>query len=727
VYSRGFNQNSSVVNNYYHRLTNRAHSSPRKRHLSKHFGVFLLFLILLLVGCNPLPAPQSPTQTPDILPAQTEEALTNEETLEEEAEAFIRIEEIVIGLLLIAAIVSILTGRFRIPYTVGLVLVGLGIALIVQDPLQSTITPELILALLVPPLIFEAAFHLDLRTLRRDIVLILTLAIPGVVITMLMVSGVLNIATPITTQTALIFGALIAATDPVAVIALFRSLGAPRRLQVLLEGESLFNDGTAIVLFGLVLAITGLKPLTLGGYNLTFDTPLGLLSAIPVFIIIAAGGLLVGGVLGIITSKLIEQIDNYLVEITLTTVLAFGSYLMAEEVLHVSGVLAVVAAGLATGNTGPKGMSATTRIVLFNFWEYAAFLANSFIFLLIGLEITLTLFLQNGFVILGAIIAVLLSRAVSIYGLSWVGREIPIRWKHVMYWGGLRGAISLALVLSLPLSTPYLGELKSMAFGVVLFTLLVQGLSMGPLIRGMGLIERNAAREKFESHYARSVSLQAAYNRLYEMKQKNLLTNDSWEILAEHIRTNSESASIAVVSSLRDNPSLRAAELIDAWRETLHTQRTTLTELHRDGIISEETLSNLVSEVDEYLQRPESLWELIPHPSIKKIHVDRLITAIVQIQDAENATQALEAQDVAVTRFPSVGGFLGRTNVTILIGLPIGKEEIVIETLQKSCRKRVEYLASPIEGTPVPLATPIPVTVGGATIFAFDVERYEEF
>lgn len=690
----------------------------------------------LLFGCAPaedyraaLEVSGEPTvaaeTTQDQASLEAENAADAE--FEQEANTFIRIEEVVIGLLLLAAVVSIITERARIPYTVGLVLVGLGIALIIRDPLQTTITPELILALLVPPLVFEAAFHIDVTDLRRDITLILMLAVPGVVITMLLVSGVLSLATPLELFPALIFGALIAATDPVAVIALFRTLGAPKRLQVLLEGESLFNDGTAIVLFSLILSIAGLRPLTIAGVHLSFEGTLGILSIIPVFLIVSVGGLVVGGILGIIASQLIERIDNYLIEITLTTVLAYGAFLVAEEVLHVSGVLAVVAAGLATGSTGPKGMSPTTRIVLVNFWEYAAFLANSFVFLLIGLEIDLGLFLQNGIVIVWAIIAVLVARAVSIYGLSWFGREVPARWKHIQYWGGLRGAISLALALSLPFTTPSLGALKAMAFGVVLFTLLVQGLSMGRLMQRMGLVERNEAKDEFERYHARAVSLRASYERLEEMHRENLLTDFSWDLLSDYLLKKSNRVSRAVNESLKANPGLRAEELVDAWREALHTQRTTLTELFHDGIINEATLSELTAEVDKALQEPESIWNDIPHPALAMAKVERLITAIVQMQDADNALEALEVLDVAVTRFPSVGGYLGRTNVTLLIGLPVGREEIVVETLKNNCKRRVEFLATPVEGSPVPLASPIPVNVGGATIFAFDVERYEEF
>ena len=175
--------------------------------------------------------------------------------------------------------------------------------------------------------------------------------------------------------------------------------------------------------------------------------------------------------------------------------LAFGSYLIAER-LHFSGVLAVVAAGLVNGNIGPQGMSPTTRIVLFNFWEYVAFLANSFVFLLIGLQVNIPTLLPTWQPILLAILAVLLARAVVIYGLGWLtnrlAEPIPFRWQHVLNWGGLRGAIALALALSLPAALgPDRDLIRIMAFGVVLFTLLVQSTTMEPLVRKLGIVTRN--------------------------------------------------------------------------------------------------------------------------------------------------------------------------------------------------------------------------------------------
>ncbi len=215
-----------------------------------------------------------------------------------------------------------------------------------------------------------------------------------------------------------------------------------------------------------------------------------------------------GGLLGWLVSKLIARVDDYLIETTLTTILAYGAYLVAER-LHVSGVLAVVAAGLINGNIGPAGMSPTTRIVIFNFWEYVAFVANSLVFLLIGLDIDLNRIIANIGPILWAVFAVLVSRAVVVYVLSWivhkVSRKMPMPYRHVLFWGGLRGAISLALVLSLQQDFPQRDLLAVMAFGVVLFTLLVQGTSMQLLLKRLGLVERTTTQLEYERRQPTSV------------------------------------------------------------------------------------------------------------------------------------------------------------------------------------------------------------------------------
>jgi CPA1 family monovalent cation:H+ antiporter len=504
---------------------------------------------------------------------------------------FLSTETLIIILLLIVSLVAMLVRRFRIPYTVALVVVGLLITS--QSTLKFELTPELILALFVPPLVFEAAFHLNIREIRRSLPGILLLAVPGVIITTLIIGGVLSVGTSLTLPMALVFGTIIAATDPVSVVALFRTLGVPKQLAVLVEGESLANDGTAIVIFNLLLvfALTG-----------KFDLANGIAN----FLFVSTGGIAIGLILGWIISQLIARIDDYLIETTLTTVLAFGSYLVAEQ-FHFSGVLAVVAAGLVNGNIGPQGMSPTTRIVLYNFWEYVAFLANSLIFILIGMQVNIPLLISAWQPIAWAILAALVARAIVVYSLSWLvnrfSEPIPMKLQHVINWSGLRGAISLALALSLPLTLGSDGEmLRVMTFGVVLFTLLIQSTTMSPFIRWLHIITRSQTQVEYELRHARLTSLRSADVSLDRLHNEGLLSTPTWEKLKKTISHDAAALAEAVRELLLSDPALESDELSTGWRERIRAQRSALLGLRRDGVISDEVYEKLTAEVDSQLR-----------------------------------------------------------------------------------------------------------------------------
>jgi CPA1 family monovalent cation:H+ antiporter len=678
--------------------------------------LILLLISLTLAGLSTGCASigESPGITPTALATESNSAIDEFGEQMGEDDPIILAEEIIILLLFIATVVGIIARQLRVPYTVGLVVMGLVLTLLPEVNVE--IPPNLILSLLVPPLIFEAAFHLNLSDLRRNLAPILALAVPGVVLTMLLVGQFVSWGTGIPITYALVFGALVAAIDPVAIIALFRRVGAPKRLQVLLEGESLFNDGTAIVLFGLVTS------LALG------QTQFNLLSTLWNFLLISGGGLLVGYILGTLISQAITRIDDYLIETTLTTILAFGSYLVAEEIFHVSGVLAVVAAGLVNGNIGPRGMSPTTRIVVFNLWEYFGFLANSFIFLIIGLQIDLPKMLAFWPRIGVAILAVLAARAVAVYGLAWIGRDIPFKWQHAWNWGGMRGAISLALALSLPAALgPVRAEIQVMAFGVVVFTLLVQGFTMGPLVKSLNLTERNPMQAEYERRHARAVAVRSAYDHLARMRREGLLSDHTWEVLSPILQRHNQALLEAVKEIMKADPSVEAEELDTARRESLRAQRSTLSGLLKDGVITEDTYAQLVSEVDAALARQDVSWpDLIRDKTEYHRPVTRLMAAVIQEQDYENAVSSMTKLGLSVTHLPTAGGFLGHRNITLLIGLAEGQEEAAVNALNHSCKRRVEYVASPLESTPLPFPAPMPVTVGGATIFTFEVEEYLE-
>ena len=621
------------------------------------------------------------------------------------------IEEIVVSLLTVAVLVGIASRRLRMPYTLGLVLIGLALAIFAK--VEIHITSELILGVLVPPLIFEAAFHIRWDDLKRDLTLILTLAVLGVVAASAVVGGILHYGLGMALPVALVFGALVAPTDPVAVVALFRSLGAPKRLQVLLEGESLFNDGTAIVIFNLLLGVV----LT-GEYSISG----GLID----FVRVAGGGFLIGALLGALVSKIIERVDDYLLETALTAVLAYGAYLVGEQA-HVSGVLAVVAAGLINGNIGPRGMSPTARIVAVNFWEFAAFLANSFIFLLIGLQIYPQVLLENWYAVLWAIIAILVARFLGVYGLAWVGDRVPAQWRHVLYWGGLRGAVSLALALGLPESLGAVREqIQVMAFGVVLFTLLVQGGSMPLLLKALDIGTHDEEKVAFEKQHARAVTARAGYEHLKRAFQQGLISAHTWNILRPLLEQRNQRLQRSVADLMTRYPALQVDELHKARLEILRAQRVALHDLFQAGVMSEETFSELLTEIDSAINDELPAWPgMLLRRAPDAPPIRHFLMAVIQERDPERVAEALARLGVPVVPVQSSGGFLKRPNITLMIGVPEGQVEEVVNALKATCRRRVEFVTDRFSGI-IPLPRPKAVHVGGATVFLFDVEDYIE-
>ncbi len=634
-----------------------------------------------------------------------------------EQTSFVEVEIAVIGLLVLAIFVGIVTKRLRVPYTVGLVLFGLAITPLTHW--QVELGGEVILALLVPPLVFEAAFHIKFEQLLRDLGLILLLAVPGVLLTTWLVGWMLSVSMPgLSLPLALVFGALVSATDPVAVVALFRALGAPKRLQILLEGESLFNDGTAIVVFNLVLV-----------QALAGQGSLDLSTAVVQFIEVAGGGLFIGLALGLLVSAVIHRVDDHLIETTLTTVLAYGSYLVAEHFFHVSGVLAVVMAGLVNGNVGPKGMSPTTRLTLLNFWEYAAFLANTFVFLLIGLQVDLPLMWAHRWEVLQAIAAVLLTRFLLVFGLSlFYRRALPVRWAAVLFWGGLRGAISLALALGLPYALgPERGTLQALAFGVVLFTLLVQGLTIQPLIRYLGLVGHAEEEEEFLRLRGRLHAARAAFERIRSLYERGLLTEATYRVIRPVLEQRQQRLQRALEELLNRNPTLGMEELHLAQQEALQAQRMALHDLFIAGLVPEDVYATLISELDQALVEqdvpPWPGWGL--RRGEHEPPIVALLNVVVQEDDLPKVIAGLAALGVPVIDLEAQGGFMQRRRRVLLIPVPQGQLEDIIHVLKTTCKERMDWAWRPWRAA-LPLPIPRRVTVGGANVFIFPVERYEE-
>jgi CPA1 family monovalent cation:H+ antiporter len=509
-------------------------------------------------------------------------------------------------ILSLAALVAIVSRRIRLPYTVALVIVGLALSLI-PNPIDIDLSSELILALLVPPLIFEATLNIRWEVLKQNLVVILLLAVVGTFVGTLIVGAIVTFAgrtlvpeLHVAAVAALAFGALISATDPVSVIALFRDLGVSKRLAVLVEGESLFNDGVAIVLFG--LAVTAGTALSTGEGE-AFSISL----AIGEFLRVFLGGLAVGAVLGYLVSTVIlKNVDDNLVETATTVALAFGSFILAEQ-FHVSGVLAVVAAGIFVGNIGMMNTSPTTKITLNNFWEFAAFVVNSMVFLLIGLESDLTKLQPNLSLIAVAVLAVLFSRIVVIYGLTWVHglldskRKVPTTYRHVMYWGGLRGAISLALALSLTGSvfgSEIVTELQAMTFGVVLFTLLVQGTTLAPLLKRLGLTSMPEQQREQQRHQALLYATRAGRRELERLYDDGILSAEVYGAISDVYSNDLQIRNQELRNLLHDYPELEQAMILQARRDLLQAERTAIGDANQRGLISEEVYHEIVRETD---------------------------------------------------------------------------------------------------------------------------------
>jgi len=387
-----------------------------------------------------------------------------------------------IGMLLLAAcLMAMLSRRLGLPYIVGLVITGFLIAFLPNSP-ELPLSRELIFNFLLPPLVFEAALQLDWRRFQKDLFLTLILAFAGVAIAGSVVGAGMHYVAGWSWIGAGLFGTLIAATDPVSVIAAFREMKAEKRLSMVVESESLLNDGAAAVGFGILLAMAE------GGAH----DPVTIAWS---FVLATGGGVLAGVVISGLALAIARKTDDYLVEMTLTTIAAYSSFLIAEH-FHASGVIAALTAGLVVGGVSAKGIIADKdRPFVLAFWDYVAFLANSLVFILIGMNAANQPLRELGSVVaITAIVVVLIGRVVSVYPLAllfvrsrW---RLPLPYQHVLFWGGLRGALALALALAVPVSVPERSGIIVAAFLVVAFSILVQGLTMPWLLKHFGLTER---------------------------------------------------------------------------------------------------------------------------------------------------------------------------------------------------------------------------------------------
>lgn len=484
-----------------------------------------------------------------------------------------------------------------IPYTLLLVIVGMGLAFL--DVRLVTLYPEVILFIFLPPLLFEAAWNVQWKDLKRDLLPITLFATLGVVITIAGIGYTLHHFTGIALPIALVIGACLAATDPVAVVALFKEVGAPRRLRTLMDGESLFNDGVAVVAFSLLIgAALGTETLSLQSTVLQFLTFVGI-------------GLGIGLVVGFGISYLTQRFDLPLVEQSLTLVAAYGAYLVTEE-LGGSGVIAVVTAGIILGNYGSRiGMNPRTRVLVGEFWEFIAFFVNSIVFLLIGDQVQFDIILSNLDKIALTVAAVLLTRLISVFGLSALcnrlgGSNIDWRVQTVLWWGGLRGGVSVALALGLPSTLAGRDQIGATLFGVVLFTLLVEGLTTKLLLEKLHLLEAQPVRQQFVELLARHTAFSRMLERLQRIKNRPGVELDLYRYETTLLKGQMQNMEEKIQGLLQQQPDLQGFLAERITEELQGIEAETYADFVRAGLLDAE-LSPLLEEVLTESDREDSI------------------------------------------------------------------------------------------------------------------------
>ncbi|PLS03357.1 cation:proton antiporter [Neobacillus cucumis] len=512
--------------------------------------------------------------------------------------------ELALILVMIAAGVTALAKKFNRPYPIALVIVGTIIGLVnipVLEHLKDFITEGevfnfVIITLFLPALLGEASLKLPFSHLKENKGPVLALAFGGTLLSFLIIGflmiGLLDFSIP----KAFVFAALMSATDPVSVLSIFKSVGVNKRLATVIEGESLFNDGLSVVLFK-ISAFYLLTYLDLGAAGAGY----GLWE----FIKVISLGLIVGGALGFGFSQLTKQFDDYPMEIIFSIILFYGSFLLAESV-HASGVIAVVVAGLIFGNYGAKiGMSPTTKLNINNFWDVTALLANSVVFLMVGLEITKINFSDKWGLVLFSIIIVLIARSLAVYASLIFTKNFPSAWKHVINWGGLKGSLSIALVLSLPRHFDGREDILLIAFSLVLFSLIVQGLSIKPLLSFLAVNKKEEGYKEYEEIITRGHRYETAVTEIKSIRKKLFISETAAKELVTQYEQELSGLQTQMEGLFRKYPDLKEKQQSILQRHALYAQHEAVEKLIKEDIISNEVAEQEQNEIIDRLVKLE--------------------------------------------------------------------------------------------------------------------------
>ena len=522
-----------------------------------------------------------------------------------------------VAILVIACGMALLAKRLKVPYTVLLVVAGLAVSLLLdgapwlREHLEKIkLKPELLLQVFLPILLFEAAFHVDLKSFLNNRRAILFLAIPGVIIGMLLTTAVFVpvaklIQDDMVWQVGLVTAAMLAATDPISVVALFKEFTVSKRLGIIVEGESLINDGIAVVLFGVVVKITADS---LGLTIPTLHDPgenVQALHVIGVFLREVFLGTALGVAVGLAMSYLTSKVNDHLIEVALTAIAAYGSNVVAMQ-LHASPVIAVVVCGMMVGNVGAKhGMSPTTREAVFSFWEFAAFMANSFVFILIGLEIRLSELWADAGLIVAFFVIMILVRSVTVFGVHSLVRRKDLKlkkaWLPVITWSGVRGSLSMVMAMMLVASESE-GEttrklILNLVFGVVLLSILLQGTTIEWLMKRVGLIVETREEIEYEMALARRQATRCLVDNLEDAERKGILSHGTFEILHKRLVERREANDKRIAEMLAHAPSLNNIELELHTNQLRALEKQVYRDLEKEGDIDYDSMESLVRDV----------------------------------------------------------------------------------------------------------------------------------
>lgn len=497
---------------------------------------------------------------------------------------------IVVELLLIAAAVGLIARRIRVHYSIALVIAGVLVGASRLLP-ATHLDPEVVLQIFLPILLFEAAIATDAERLRQNLAPVVLLSVPGMLVSVGVAGAVLRYGLRLDWPIALLLGSILATTDTIAVIAGFRKVRAPARLSTIVENESLFNDGTALVAFSTILAVA------LTG---RFDPARGLVELVWV----TAAGLGIGIAIGALAALLMRNIDDHLMEILLTVVVAYAASLGAET-LHASPILAVVAAGITTREVAWTGLSATGKVAIRAFWEVAAFGVNSIVFLLVGLQLDFPALVLAAPAVGFGLLALTLGRAASIYPLLALLRRgasrVPMAWQHLLLWGNLKGSLSMALALSLPAALAGRELLTAVVFGCALVTLTVQGLTLAPVARALGLGRAGKMEERLEEEQSRLLAARAAQTELDRLQRLGLVPHAVFQRMRAGYqgviaRSEKELRELLVVHSSEEARHTHAVT-----RRLLAVEKSALQDAINAGFVREEVVVELIANIDRRL------------------------------------------------------------------------------------------------------------------------------